>query len=93
MDNLLAFSVSQEDLMNEFEEYKVGSPVFNNNIKFQQDLRQQFKYVDDNLFAKSLRNPKIAEEMTQEIGNLHFTNDWSFMSFSGVQISKGLSHQ
>jgi hypothetical protein len=33
----------------------------------QQDLKLQFKHVDDSLFALSLRNPK-AEDITKEIG-------------------------
>jgi hypothetical protein len=44
--------------MNQFRKHKSGSPAFNKNIKIQQDLKQQFKHVDDSLFAMSLRNPK-----------------------------------
>src|SRR5690606_5452599 len=68
LDNLLAFSFSQEDLMREFKGLRRGSPSFNKNLKLQQDLKQQFKHVDDSLFAMSLRNPRIAENVTKEIG-------------------------
>ena len=93
LDNLLAFSVSQEYVMMQFRDLKRGSPAFNKNIKLQQDLKLQFKHVDDSLFALSLRNPKIAEDITKEIGNVHYNIDKSLVSLSDSQISKGISHQ
>ncbi|MDI5898058.1 hypothetical protein [Flavobacterium yafengii] len=93
LDNLLAFSLSQEDLMNQFKKHKSGSPAFNKNIKIQQDLKQQFKHVDDSLFAMSLRNPKIAEDITKEIGNVIYNVDKSLASLTDAQVPKGLSHQ
>jgi hypothetical protein len=93
LDNLLAFSLTQEDVMSQFRELRRGSPSFNMNIKLQQDLKQQFKHVDDSLFALSLRNPKIAEDVTKEIGNVHYNIDKSLESLSDAQISKGVSYQ
>jgi hypothetical protein len=58
LDNLLAFLLSQEDLMNQFKSINLGLQHSIKNIKIQQDLKQQFKHVDDSLFAMSLRNPK-----------------------------------
>lgn len=93
LDNLLAFSFSQEDVMGEFKGLKRGSPSFNKSLKIQQNLKQQFKHVDDSLFAMSLRNPKIAENITQEIGNVHYNIDKALESLAEAQIPKGLSHQ
>jgi hypothetical protein len=93
LDNLLAFSFSQEDLMGEFRGLKRSSPSFNKNLKIQQDLKQQFKHVDDSLFAMSLRNPKIAEDVTKEIGNVHYNLDKALESMVESQIQKGVSHQ
>ena len=93
LDNLLAFSFSQEDLMGQFRNLKRGSPSFNKNLKLQQDLKLQFKHVDDSLFAMSLRNPKIAEDVTKEIGNVHYNIDKSLENLVEAQIPKGLSHQ
>ncbi|RYJ53279.1 hypothetical protein DR871_004305 [Flavobacterium petrolei] len=93
LDNLLAFSLSQEDLMNQFKKHKSGFPAFNKNIKVQQDLKQQFKHVDDSLFAMSLRNPKIAEDITKEIGNVVYNVDKSLSILTDAQVPKGLSHQ
>lgn len=93
VDNLLAFSLSQEELMNQFRKFKSGSPAFNKNIKRQQELRQQFKHVDDSLFAMSLRNPKIAEDITKEIGNVNYNIESALNSLADAQVPKGLSHQ
>ncbi|MNF37613.1 hypothetical protein D3C84_185380 [compost metagenome] len=93
LDNLLAFSLSQENVMGQFKSLKAGSPSFNKYIKQQQNLKQQFKHVDDSLFAISLRNPKIAESVTKEIGNIEYNIDKSLETLSDAQISKGLSHQ
>ena len=93
LDNLLAFSFSQEDLMGEFKNLKRVSPSFNKYLKAQQDLKLQFKHVDDSLFAMSLRNPKIAEDITREIGNVHYNIDKSLESLVDAQVPKGLSHQ
>ncbi|SDW09817.1 hypothetical protein [Flavobacterium degerlachei] len=93
LDNLLAFSLTQEDVMSQFRDLRRGSPAFNKNIRFQQDLKQQFKHVDDSLFALSLRNPKIAEDITKEIGSVQYNIDKSLESLSDAQIPKGISHQ
>jgi hypothetical protein len=93
LDNLLAFSIGQENVLSQFRDIGRGSPAFNKNIRLQQDLKQQFKHVDDSLFSLSLRNPKIAEDITKEIGNVHYNIDKSLASLSDAQIPKGLSHQ
>lgn len=93
LDNLLAFSLSQEDLLSQFKALQSGSPGYNKKIKIQQDLKSQFKHIDDSLFVLSLRNPKLTEEVTREIGNVQYNLDRSLESLSNAQFSKGLSHQ
>ena len=93
LDNLLAYSFSQEDVMKQFKGLKRGSPSFNKNLKIQQDLKQQFKHVDDSLFAMSLRNPKIAEEVTKEVGNVEYNVDKAIETLADANVPKGVSHQ
>lgn len=93
LDNLLAYSLSQEDVMKQFKTMKLGSSAFTKNIKIQQNLKQQFKHVDDSLFALSLRNPKVAEDVTKEIGNVQYNIDKAIETLSDVQVPKGVSHQ
>ncbi len=92
-DNLLAFSNAQEEVMKQFKETKSASPSFNKNIKIQQNLKQQFKHVDDSLFAMSLRNPKIAEEITKQVGNVQYNIDKAIETLTNSQFTKGISHQ
>lgn len=93
LDNLLAYSFSQEDVMKQFKNLKRGAPSFNKNLKIQQDLKQQFKHVDDSLFAMSLRNPKIAEDITKEIGNVQYNVDRAIETLAEANVPKGNSHQ
>ena len=93
LDNLLAYSLSQEDVMKQFKSMKLGSSAFTKNIKMQQNLKQQFKHVDDSLFALSLRNPKVAEDVTKEIGNVQYNIDKAIETLTDVQVPKGVSHQ
>lgn len=93
LDNLLAFSFSQENLMKQFRGLKKGAPSYNKFLKNQQDLKQQFKHVDDSLFAMSLRNEMITEKVTEEIGNVHYNVDKSLETLAEAMISKGVSHQ
>jgi hypothetical protein len=93
LDNLLAYSLSQEDVMKQFKSMKLGSSGYTKNIKVQQNLKQQFKHVDDSLFALSLRNPKVAEDVTKEIGNVQYNVDKAIESLTDVQVPKGVSHQ
>ncbi len=93
LDNLLAYSLSQEDVMKQFKSMKLGSSTFTKNIKIQQNLKQQFRHVDDSLFALSLRNPKVAEDVTKEIGNVQYNMDKAIETLTDVQIPRGVSHQ
>lgn len=93
LDNLLAFSNAQEDVMKQFRSTKVGSATYNKYLKTQQILKTQFKHVDDSLFAISLRNPKIAEEVTKEIGTVQYNIDNAIDKLGNGIVAKGVSHQ
>ncbi|ESU24646.1 chromosome segregation ATPase [Flavobacterium enshiense DK69] len=93
LDNLLAFSFSQEDVMKDFKSSTSRSIGFNKLLKKQQDLKNQFKHVDDSLFAMSLRNPKISEMITKEVGNVQYNIEKSIDNLSDNNIPKGVSHQ
>ena len=93
IDNLVAYSFSQESVMKNFKGIKRGAPSFNKYLKVQQELKLQFKHVDDSLFAMSLRNPKIAEEVTKEVGNAQYNIDKALENLADANVSKGTSHQ
>ncbi|WP_035676898.1 DUF4175 family protein [Flavobacterium limnosediminis] len=93
LDNLLAFSFSQEDVMRDFKSSSSRTIGFNKLLKKQQDLKNQFKHVDDSLFAMSLRNPKISDMITKEVGNVQYNVDKSIDNLADNNIQKGVSHQ
>jgi hypothetical protein len=93
IDNLVAYSFSQEDVMKQFKGMKRGSPSYNKYLKQQQDLKLQFKHVDDSLFALSLRNAKIAEDITKEVGNVQYNIEKAIATLADANVMKGASHQ
>lgn len=93
LDNLLAFSLAEEVVLGDVRNLNIGSPAFIKNSKKQQDLRLQFKHIDDSLFAMSLRNPKFTDDITREVGNTQYNLDKAIESFADSKIAKGVSHQ
>lgn len=92
-DNLLAFSNAEESLMKLFKSIRSVSPSFNKYIKIQQNLKAQFKHIDDSLFALSLRNPKVSETITKEVGNVDYNISSAIENLTNGNLSKGVSHQ
>ena len=93
LDNLLAFSFDEERLIKTTNSTQTRSLELNKVLKKQQDLKLQFKHVDDSLFAVSMRNPQITETILKEVGEIHYNLDKSLETLSDNNISKGASHQ
>nr|WP_317196880.1 DUF4175 family protein [Flavobacterium coralii] len=93
LDNLLAYSFSQEDVMKQFRGMTTSSASFSKYLKKQQDLKQQFRHVDDSIFAMSLRNPRITEEITTEVGNVHYYMDKATEDLAENLVARGVSSQ
>lgn len=93
LDNLLAFSFDQEQLIKTTNSAQTRSLQLNKVLKKQQELKQQFKHVDDSLFAVSSRNPRITEIIVKELGDVHYNLDKTLESLADNNISKGASHQ
>lgn len=93
LDNLLAFSFDQEQLIKTTNSAQTRSLQLNKVLKKQQELKQQFKHVDDSLFAVSSRNPRITEIIVKELGDVYYNLDKTLESLADNNISKGASHQ
>ncbi|UGS21079.1 DUF4175 family protein [Flavobacterium cyclinae] len=93
LDNLLAFSFDEERLIKTTNSTEVRSLQLNKVLKKQQDLKLQFKHVDDSLFAVALRNPKITETILNEVGEIHYNLDKTLENLADNNITKGASHQ
>ena len=93
LDNLLAYSFSQEDVMGQFRNAGNRNANFAKYLKKQQDLKVQFSHVDDSIFAMSLRNPRITEEITKEVGNVHYYVDKALTDLADNVVPRGVSNQ
>ena len=93
LDNLLAFSFDEETLIKTTNVTQTRSLQLNKVLKKQQDLKLQFKHVDDSLFAVALRNPKITETILNEVGEIHYNLDKTLETLADNNIQKGASHQ
>ncbi len=93
LDNLLAYSFEQENVMGKFRGTTHHSASFSRNLKIQQDLKQQFSHVDDSLFALSLRQPMITEAITAEVGNVHYSIDKALTDLADNQVPRGVANQ
>lgn len=93
LDNLLTFSYSQENLLNQFKKSVKGSPSYAKHLKQQHGLKAQFKHIDDSLFVLSMRNPVIADNVNTEIASVFYNMDKSIDFLSDINIPRGTSHQ
>ena len=93
LDNLLSFSFDEEKLVKQTKGTAIKSLQFNKVLKEQQDLKLQFRHVDDSLFAISLRNPKITETILNEVGEIHYNLDKALEMLADNNMYKGSSHQ
>ncbi len=93
LDNLLSFSFDQEKLMKQFKTVANSKSNVSVLLKNQQDLKTQFKHVDDSLFALSLRQPKLSDLVLKEIEEIHYNLDKSIENLVSTNRGKGISHQ
>lgn len=93
LDNLLSFSFDQEKLMKQFKTVANSKSNVSVLLKNQQDLKTQFKHVDDSLFALSLRQPKLSDLVLKEVEEIHYNLDKSIENLVSTNRGKGISHQ
>ena len=93
LDNLLSFSFDQEKVMKQFKAVSNSKSNVSALLKNQQDLKTQFKHVDDSLFTLSLRQPKLSDLVLKEVEEIHYNLDKSIENLVSTTRSKGISHQ
>ena len=93
LDNLVLFSFDQEKLMNTFRMMDVNSNEYSMYLRNQSGLREHFEHIDDSLFALSLRQPKISEQINNQITEVFFNIDKTLEQLSENQIYQGVSSQ
>jgi hypothetical protein len=93
LDNLVVFSFRQEDLMEAFKLTEYGNPVFGSRLNTQNDLKQNFKHIDDSLFSLSLRQPMISEMINEAITEVQYNIDKSMERLAENQMRQGVGSQ
>ncbi|WP_241448772.1 DUF4175 family protein [Aquimarina pacifica] len=93
LDNLVDFSLAQEDLMKEFKEINIDNPIYSTRLKAQSVLRENFIHVDDSLYALALRTPQITESVTQKLTDIEFNIDKSLERLAENQVVQGTANQ
>ncbi len=66
LKNLIRISISQEELMKSIQKIRVLDPKFNDLIREQKNLEQQYKIIGDTLFALAKRQPEVKSFVLKE---------------------------
>ena len=93
LDNLVLFSFDQEDLMNQFKGIQINHNQYGKFLRKQSSLREHFEHIDDSLFALSLRQPKLAEQVNGKITEVFFNIDKSMSQLSENLLFPGVATQ
>ncbi|MGA1226383.1 MAG: hypothetical protein ACO3VF_03910 [Tamlana sp.] len=93
LDNLVLFSFDQEALMNQFKRIESNNNKYAFYLKKQNNLREHFEHIDDSLFALSLRNPKLSEQVNKEITEVFYNIDKVLEQLAEDKIYQGISNQ
>jgi len=93
LDNLVLFSFDQEALMKQFQSIEVNHNRFASYLKKQNFLREHFEHIDDSLFALSLRQPKLSEQVNKEITDVYYNIDNALSLLAENQLYQGISKQ
>ncbi len=93
LDNLVVFSVKQEDLMKEFKKLDYGNPVFGKKLTIQHNYKENFEHIDDSLFALSLRQPLLSDKINEAVTNIQFNLEKTLTRFADNKLQQGYSSQ
>ncbi|UZH56641.1 hypothetical protein JRG66_07250 [Salinimicrobium tongyeongense] len=93
LDNLVTFSFGQEELMKDFKDSGMDNASFAKKIRRQDLLRENFKHVDDSLYALALRNEMISEPITKKLIDVDYSLDQSLERLAQNDLRRGLSSQ
>lgn len=93
LDNLVVFSLEQEDLMENFKKIEYGNPIFGKKLNIQNDLKLNFQHVDDSLFSLSLRQPMISAPINTALTEVSYNIDKALERLAQNEIRQGVSSQ
>ncbi|MEW7280481.1 hypothetical protein ABW636_17985 [Aquimarina sp. 2201CG1-2-11] len=93
LDNLVDFSMAQENLMKELKGINMDNPSYSSKLKKQSVLRENFIHIDDSLYALALRTPQITESVTNTLSDIEFNIDKSLERLAENKVVQGSANQ
>jgi hypothetical protein len=93
LDNLLVFSLEEEDLMLDFRRISDKNPLYAQKLRRQNILKQNFEHVDDSLYALSLRVPDLDETINESLVDIDYNLTKSLERLAESQLLQGVSSQ
>ncbi|TXK72577.1 hypothetical protein [Mesonia sp. HuA40] len=92
LHNLLRFSFSQEELIQQSEEFNVQNALLK-GIRTQQKLKENFKHIDDSLFALASRNPMISPKIDEVITSINSNIDIALSRLAENEVNYATANQ
>jgi len=93
LDNLIVFSLQQEELMLQGQKRRLGGWSAPEYLNRQNDLKMNFKHVDDSLYALSMRQPMISGKVNQALSKAMYYLDKTLKELSESSYSSAASGQ
>ncbi len=93
LENLILFSLEQEDLMLSLENVEGKNANYPQKLKKQQLLKNHFEHVDDSLYTLSLRMVQMSSKIQKDLTDAHYNIDKSLENIAENRIKKGISNQ
>ncbi len=93
LDNLVRFSFQQEDLLESFKSMNRDDPMFAGKLNIQNDLRENFRHIDDSLYSLALKNPMISERITGKLTDIEFDIDKALERLAENELPQGTASQ
>ncbi|WP_010521411.1 collagen-like protein [Aquimarina agarivorans] len=91
LDNLVLFSLNQEDNMNAFGKSTSNDPNYSAHVRRQNVLREHFEHIDDSLFAISSRNAKMGIKINDLISDIDYDMSLALDKITDNRTSQGVT--
>jgi len=93
LENLVRFSLDQEELMVSMKGVDAAHASFPKKLKKQQLLKEHFEHIDDSLYVLSMRQPKLSSRIQEDLTETHYNIDKSLENIAENRIQQGQSNQ
>lgn len=93
LNNLVRFSLIQEELLEDFKSIKQTSPAYANKLNDQSELRENFEHIDDSIYSLALQNPMFSSKITSKLTDIDFDIEKSLERLAENQIGQGTASQ